>query len=176
MTEDTKTHSQSEPADAIAEALAQEVYASMRQLSGAKDIPLTVIKAAKEAGAPGFSASNRIYWAELGPWLQENIDSLKTAAGDKDKAQWILLKLKCDALRSELALAKEKGELIAKDEVSTQLTRLTSAASNLLKTKLEDEAPARLAGLDAIAIRQELARIVDDIAATFQKGLGQWTV
>jgi hypothetical protein len=167
MADNEETH------DPLTEALSNEVFASMRQCAAVKGIPLSVLKAAKEAGAPGFRPSNRVYWEDLAPWLEQHREALQQENTDT-KEYWAKFKLRCDGLRSELALKKDNGELLSKTEVSQQLTRLSLAAASLLRTKLEEELPPRLLGLDVIAIREQMAKAVDSVCEVFQKGVDQW--
>ena len=159
--------------DAIAENQAKEVFGSMKQAAAIKQLSVSLLKAAKASGCPGFDKSGRVYWEQVQPWLTEHADELK-ANQEESKDYWVLFKLRADAQRSQLALERDKGLYLSKEEVAQQLLQLGSATKAIFKTKLEDELPPQLVGLDSISIKEKLSKAVDEICAIFQRPFEQW--
>jgi hypothetical protein len=160
--------------DPIAEQLSKEVFASMKQAAGAKQLSVSLLKAAKASGCPGFHASGRVYWEKVAPWITEHLDELSQRQEDS-KDYWVIFKLRADAKRSQLALEKEEGLYLTKEEVAQQITQLATAAKSVLKTKLEDELPPKLLGADVHTLRDELSKTLDEICGIYQRKFGQWT-
>jgi len=156
------------------ENLTQQTYASMAACAAATGFTKGCLKAAKSLNAPGFTLGGRVNWAELKPWLDSHAEQLQSETEENSKDFWSLQKLKFDAKRSELAYETDKGNLLSKEEVSAQVTSLASATKSVLRTRLEEELPAKLVGLDAISIKKVMADTVDSICEVFTKGFESW--
>jgi hypothetical protein len=154
------------------EPVKPETFASMRQAAGAKGVSVSTLRNAKASGCPGFHQSGRVNWAQVEPWLASNANNLPE--DEESKEHWELFKLRADAQRSQLALETAQGKHLSKDEVAAQITQLSSAAKSVLRTTLEDELPAKIQGLDAIAIKAVMAQAVDEICSIFERGFSQW--
>lgn len=88
----------------------------------------------------------------------EDIDSLKR----RD--------LKAKAMEREFKLEILRKDYLHKDDVREAITRMVNEAIKLIRDKLENELPPVCAGLDALRIREENSRVVDEFCETIHKG------
>lgn len=146
----------------------QQVFSSMRQASGATDIALSVLRAAKAAGCPGFTSAGRVDLAQVRPWLEIHAEEMQGEVDENSREFWSLEKLKYQAKREQLAFEHEQGLYLKKDDVASQLKAIAAATKAQLKTTLEDELPAKIVGLDAIGIKEVMAKTVDDVCRQLQ--------
>jgi len=94
------------------------------------------------------------------------------AAGDL--ASQKLKKLSAEAALAELKLEVQRGETMPLDEMGEFVARLAARWEQLLKLKLEVEAPPRLIGKDIVATRAELRKVHAEIREVCNSGIDEW--
>jgi hypothetical protein len=86
-------------------------------------------------------------------------------------------RLLVDIEEREMRLAIKRGEYLHKEEVRQSVTTAMSRLFAILHKRLEDELPPLCVGKDAVAIREENARALDEARATahvaFETSLNQ---
>ncbi len=168
--ENETTQAATPPETQIPPELFQRTYSSMKQAAGACQIPLTIIRLAKSKGAPGFDSAGRVDMRELKPWIDGNAGTLQEAAQENSREYWSLEKLKAEAQIEKHKLESLQGKYLAKEDVARQLTALVTAAKSVLVNQLENELPPKLAGLDAIAIKELTAQTVNEVCKLLSGG------
>ena len=79
-------------------------------------------------------------------------------------------KLLAEVMEREFRLKVKQGEYVPLEDVKTRWSYHIGQAVTLLRKRLENELPPVLSGLDAIGIRKELARAVDEFATILHEG------
>jgi hypothetical protein len=146
----------------------------MRQCSGATGVELAILRRAKAKGCPGFSSAGRVDFTQVKPWLDLHTEELQAEVEENSRDHWSLELLKTQTKRQQFAYESEQGKYLAKEVVAQQVAAIAASAKAVLKSRLEDELPAKLAGLDAIAVKELLTKTPDDVCAVFQGGFDSW--
>ncbi len=139
-------------------------YDSMHRAAVGLKLSLAVVRRAKRMGAPGFQ-SGRVYPAELLPWLRKHGN--EAGIGDYDSAR--LAVMMEQARRLKLRNDQTEGALVRRSEVASAVVASITAAKGILRYKLEQEYPAKVAGLDIPQARIYGKRLVDEVCAEMQK-------
>jgi hypothetical protein len=137
-----------------------KVYTSLKQCSTKTKIPYGILKAAKNhPDQKGFTPDGRIYWTDAEPFIQAHYDELENDEMEK----WKLRKLMSATRQEEIKEAKLKGETIDRIEAEAQLKAISIGMCNILKSKLTQEMPSRLLGMDVVSMSIEGEKIVNEI-------------
>ena len=143
------------------------IYQSMKRLCVDKNLPIALIRAAKNAGAPGFAANGRLDWAIIQPWLAEHADELQVES-DETLTVWKTRLTKAQAQKAELELDRTKGNYLLKSEVMETIQAIATGQKNLLKTRLVQELPPKLYGLKVDEIIGIMEGVVGEICSLMQ--------
>lgn len=139
------------------------VYTSLKQCSQATGIPISVLKAAKyHPIQTGFTPGGRIYWDKAKPFIDAHMAELQEGADDS-LVRWRTKKTKAEAFLAEIELEEAKKKYLLKEEVEANIKAIALAQKNILKTKLCNELPSRLLGMDAVAMSVELEKCLNEI-------------
>jgi hypothetical protein len=134
-------------------------YPSIANCASRTGIPETVLKKAKAAGCPAFDAGSRVHLAKFLPWI--------FAREDADGKDWGDTLKKFQALRQEVKLKQEEGELIDR---AWMAGRIHAAAGKVdaLRIKSEAEHPLLFAAAagDVPACRAVIQQIWDEIISS----------
>lgn len=87
-----------------------------------------------------------------------------------DEAELRLRKLFAEVEDRELKVLVRKGQFVPIDAVRERWFYHIGQANALLRNKLENELPPLLVGRDAVDIRKEMARVVDEYIAIMNSG------
>jgi len=79
-------------------------------------------------------------------------------------------RLKVDIEKREHELAIQRSEYLHKDDVREAVTALVADALKLLRNRFENELPPICAGLDAVRIRKENSRVIDETCEILNRG------
>jgi len=79
-------------------------------------------------------------------------------------------KLLAEVMEREFRLAVKQGEYVPLEDVKTRWAYQIGQATTLLRKRLENELPPVLSGLDAVGIRKELSRAIDEFSALLHEG------
>lgn len=132
-------------------------FDTMKAAAAAMGIPIGTLKLAKQYGCPAFKGS-RVFEQKLIDWMAANGDKL--GSGDAD---YKALKLQEEFRRLKLSNDRADGLLIEVEKVKADWKAVLSKVMVILRRKLENEYPARVAGLEAPAARVYGKRVVDEI-------------
>lgn len=141
------------------------VFDSMTQCAGATGIPLPILRRAKRAGCDAFTAGSRV---ALGPLLHYLFGD---AASHDGVCNWSDELRKWQARRQEQAWQERAHELIERSRVITFFAALATRQKDILRQRLENELPARMAGVDPGSGRVIAKRVVDEICDEMQKAV-----
>ena len=91
-----------------------------------------------------------------------------------DLASEKLLKLRTERQIAELKLEEQRGEVISLAEMGEFIGRLSAKWEQLLKLKLEVEAPAKVIGKGIVEVRREMRTLHDEMREICNAGLDEW--
>lgn len=91
-----------------------------------------------------------------------------------DLASEKLAKLRTERMIAELKLEQQRQEVISISEIGDFLSRLAAKWEQLLKLKLEVEAPPKVIGKGIVEVRQELRTLHDEIREVCNAHLDEW--
>jgi hypothetical protein len=128
--------------------LEDAVYDSIGAAAAGENIDLEVLKRAKRMGAPGFKGSRVYFTKKLRAWLEDNWDRLT----DQTKKQIEEERLR--KLRQENDLWDKL--YVQRAAVETWLGGRAEKIQNLLRKKLRNELPPKIAGLKAPEISAKM--------------------
>ena len=106
--------------------------------------------------------------------LNKVLDALRPAAGDKDGDSIKERKTFEEWRKLKLANDLKEGALIPRSLVAETVRKLAAKFGTLLDSKLEQEYPATVAGLDVPAARIYGKKLNDQIRAEVQSWAGGW--
>ncbi len=123
----------------------------------------------KRPGFPGKTAEG-YNLAALAAWKAENVGN---------KSDSTLKAAKAEKLAEEIALlrirrAKEERKSVSMEDVDELHRVMGLKMRSYLYSKLDSEAPPKLAGCDALAIRKYLRGVADEIVKNFGQGIDDW--
>lgn len=126
----------------------------------------------KKEGAPKPASNGRHPLNEWRLFLQKMgvIESISDDGTSEEIEQLKLRKLSAEVAKREHELDVQKEGYLHKDDVRDAITRMVNEAIKLLRDKLENELPPVCAGLDAVSIRKENARVVDEFCEILSRG------
>jgi hypothetical protein len=78
--------------------------------------------------------------------------------------------LRAKAEEREFKLSVLRGDFIAADEVRESIAALVAETIKMLRDKFENELPPVCAGLDAVRIRAEASRAIDEVCDLLHRG------
>ncbi len=104
----------------------------------------------------------------------EAIQPAGEPGGSSSKSALERRRLRLQCARLEVALARERGEVLSVETGEAMLAELGSTIMSLLRQKLENEWPVSCAGLEPAEIRVKGKALVDDIAGRLQKAVEPW--
>jgi len=143
----------------------QKLYDSMASASGASGISVDLLKRAKRAGCPMFKGS-RVNINGLQKWISDNQDKIKSATeSDTLKEQ----KLSEEVRKLKLANDIKERLLVQKFEVASAIRRALAQVATLSESKLVNEYPTAVAGLDCPQARVYGKRLHDALMEECQK-------
>lgn len=102
--------------------------------------------------------------------LIEGFDSTDDEEDGEDLDALKRRDLKAKAREREFKLEILKKEYLHKDDVREAVTSLVQETIKLIRDKLENELPPVCAGLDAVRIRQENSRVIDEVCEILHQG------
>jgi hypothetical protein len=79
-------------------------------------------------------------------------------------------KLLAEVEERELKVAIRRGFYVTMEAVRERWTYHVAQAHAVFRNKLENELPPLLVGLDAVEIRKEMVKVVDEITSTLRRG------
>lgn len=124
----------------------------------------------KKPGAPTADAARSYCVRDVAAFIATErgnspIDTLRSARLEE-------VRLRCEKLRRELD--RDSRLTVTKADVDQLLGRMAAALKATLYSKLENEVPGKVAGCDAVVIRQHLREVADDLVARFARDVEQW--
>lgn len=129
----------------------------------------TIHKWVKLKGSPPKRSNGTIDVAEWRAFCRaRGLRSDEPAPNEEDDGSLEPLKrrkLLAEILEREHRLGVRQREYIPAVEIRETWGRLVGDAITLLRKRLEDEAPPVLSGMDAVAIRSEMGRVIDEFIA-----------
>jgi hypothetical protein len=141
------------------------VYDSVAQCSAATGIPEGVIKMVRRKSKEGF-AGQRVH---LGPVLR----SIFAVGEGEMESDWKGLKMKYEALLTEIELKEAQDETLDKDATGSAIKRCMALLFATLDRGAEIELPPALKGLDEAAARDVLVGYILKMKAAMRDGLGE---
>lgn len=172
--------------------MANEEGADMERTTAVEEVPDHVPSISSLAGILGVSRRSIQLWrkkfANEIPANRTNGDydvaawreflrrkGLKEGRPDEDEDEEDLDSLKKRDLRARAEEREFKvkilmGEYVHREDVREEVASLVAETIKLLRDKLENELPPVCAGLDALRIRAENARVVDEICDLLHRG------
>lgn len=103
--------------------------------------------------------------------LKEHPEEADTDPQDADDMDSLKKRdLRARAEEREFKLAVLRGDYIAADEVKESIAALVAETIKMLRDKFENELPPVCAGLDAVRIRAEASRAIDDVCELLHRG------
>lgn len=161
-----KTRTVRKPKDKL-----DQTFASMKQCSGITGINLDVLKAIKARGCPAFLPSGRIDGPKLRAWLSKHPQDTGTDEAPRNRKDRLIDE---QIRRLQLANDRKAGELMEIVRVKQSIAFFNARLDSYL-SRLENEWPSLLAGLEPPAIRAYLRRGTDEIRAEISRCYGVWT-
>lgn len=100
-------------------------------------------------------------------------ESRERATGDLAAEK--LTKMRTERMIAELKLETQRGHTVQLDEVKGYHANLAAKWDQLIRMKLEVEAPMLLQGKSIVEMRVVLKRLVSEIRGISNEGLDEWT-
>lgn len=143
----------------------RQYYDSLKQAAAAEGISLETFRRARDAGCPYIKGGRVVQVAQARKWIAEHEETL--TAGDigslrdqKTREEIRKLRIKND---------KDEGRLVLRTEVAAALRRSLGAVASICESKLVNEWPVAVAGLDVPQARVYGKRLHDSIMAECAK-------
>jgi hypothetical protein len=137
-------------------------------------ISLEILKAAKNAGCPGFDDHHRVDCDLVREWLEDarNSQLMDSPTARKAMAEARHEELKVE--RIEYRNGVEQGKYSEKRNIADRLLRLAADQVTNLRQKLENEYPATVFGKSVEEIREEGRKLVDLLHGQMQLLVREW--
>lgn len=139
-------------------------YDSMAAASAAMGISIEVMKRAKKSGCAAFRGS-RVHAAELRQFISQNSEALQAVGDDSLKDQKTSLEIR------KLKRIEDTADrvLVKKTEVAAAICRILGQIASISESKLVNEWPSAVAGLDPSQARVYGRRLHDAMMGEYQK-------
>ena len=149
------------------------VATSLLQAAKLSGLSVDALQWAKSEGCLAFQ-NHRVYIGDLQSWWKQCGEKF-TSDSELPSEEILDRKLKWQKFNTlAFADACRRKEFLPAKAVLDGLRAIGDAQRALLRAKLEHEAPSKLEGLDTIARREFLARVVDEICAIFAANITKW--
>jgi hypothetical protein len=102
---------------------------------------------------------------KLAAWVDANADRLAAEAGHDSKSYWEIRRLKSQVYSIDLRNRVASGELLRGKDLQDSFGKFGADLIQLLRQKLENEFPHRMAGLDIPGIRKLMGELMDQLLA-----------
>jgi hypothetical protein len=146
---------------------------SMRHVEALTGMPLTLIRAMKEAGCAAFDMSNRVRLSILLKFFfQQYFDAADEKPPD-GLATWREALNRVQTHRQEILLAKDKGTVLDLPEAERRAAEAEAYYGSELD-RLMREMPPALCGLSARQIHGVLEKFIDELRLRSQKKFSQY--
>lgn len=142
-------------------------YDTMTHCAAETKVPKRILRLAKSRGAPGFRG-HYIDWHLLGPWIEANLNTLEGEAND-NLLKWKTKKEKHLANIAEIEENEARERYLLKEDAYAQITAIALAQKNLLKSKLTQELPAKLLGMNVTEMAVEMERVLQEICKLMEE-------
>lgn len=121
---------------------------------------------------PGFPVKHPEGYklAELERWKADNVAKKEPGALNDLKSELMQRQLEL----ADLKIAREKKLSVSRAEVDAFHSLLSQRLRSFLYAKLEGEMPPKLAGCDALTIRQYGRALADEMVSTLSKDIDAW--
>ena len=151
---------------ALSTASKSRVFVSKRAAGAALGIPARALKEAQDRGCDAFGAGGQVKEAELKAWFEAN--PVKSVS--KGELSDYKIRIAREDWRRRVRDRRvAEAELVDANKVAAAWARVAAEQKTYLRQKLENELPVELAGLDAIACRQKLKAVVDQVCGMMEK-------
>lgn len=124
----------------------------------------------KRPGFPAKEAGKGYDVAACEAWKSEHVKPQASGELATEKIR----KTKADADLAELRVAKEKRLSVSRAEVNELLGKMAMKLKSYLYSKLTNEMPAKMAGLDALAHAIYGEELADEIVTRLREDVDQW--
>lgn len=153
---------------------------------------MSASKAVKTPPRPRYNRRELARTLEVSEKSLRNWEKLPGSPRTGDAAEWLayieknnlakglgnedIARLRAEKLEVEVAILKnkerrERGELIALQDVQSYLVNVSAKFDQLITQKLDVEGPARTVGKDIVALRSEFSQIHDEMRGVINAGL-----
>lgn len=139
---------------------AEPCFETLKQCEAVTGAPIAWLKSEKRAGNPGFQHGRLYFWT----FLKEALPRLQAESG----IDWANEAKKWTAKLKQQEHEANAGNLWPAADVRRSVMQYVVAAANVLRQRLENEAPSQMAGLDVAGARVIGKRIVDDVYANMR--------
>lgn len=120
-------------------------------------------------GSPSPNAAKRYDFAALSAFVESQRSSGLDSLRDARLAE---VNLRCEKLRRELDLDSRKT--VRREDVDAFHATLALRLRSFLYVKLETEMPPKIAGCDAMTIRQYGRALADEMVSTLSRDVSTW--
>ena len=144
------------------------IYPTMRAASGATGFSLTTLRKFKNAGCPAFTTNGRVSLEKLVRWLADR------HAGPDIGVDWPARLKKAQAEREEIRLAKDRGQVVTRAEVTACIAGGQSILYGELDREFINELPPILVGLDALTISRKCRESVERVRCASRDKFEEW--
>ena len=149
----------------------KNTVSGLAELSSATNIDINLLKIVKKhprmVSENVFQTNGRIDIDKFKLIYEEIKDDI-SLEDVEDAEKWKMMKLKFDALISEIEYDELQKKFVKREEVEEAIAGIANAQRNLLKQKLTSELPVKLTGLSAPEIQQIMDGLVNDICDLMQ--------
>jgi hypothetical protein len=149
----------------------KNTVSGLAELSSATNLDINLLKIVKKhprmVSENVFQTNGRIDIDKFKSIYEEIKDDI-SLEDVEDAEKWKMMKLKFDALISEIEYDELQKKFVKREEVEEAIAGIANAQRNLLKQKLTSELPVKLTGLSAPEIQQIMDGLVNDICDLMQ--------
>lgn len=146
------------------------VWDTMKQAASALNVPLSLLKKAKAAGCDAF-INSRIHEDKLAKWLSEHRQEIAEKRSKED----VQIEKLLEEVRKIRTINDERDKILVKREsVVASLQKTADKIRSVLESKLENEYPSVVAGLDVAAARIYGRSVADQILTEIGKCREYW--